>query len=124
MSRKTRFATSNGKAWITSGLPSERIAFVQPLKILFLSAEVAPFAKAGGLADVCGSLPKALAALGHEVRVVMPAFGPVEAALPTAKHGVRCHPLTLQVPMGGGTIPAGVLEATLPGSNVPIYFVA
>ncbi len=97
---------------------------MQPLKILVLSAEVAPFAKAGGLADVCGSLPKALAALGHEVRVVMPAFGPVEAALQTDKHGVHSHPLTLQVPMGTGVVPAGVLEAVLPGSNVPIYFVA
>ncbi len=97
---------------------------MQPLKILFLSAEVAPFAKAGGLADVCGSLPKALAALGHDVRVVMPAFAPVEAALQTGRHGVTSHPLTLQVPMGTGTVPAGVLEAVLPGSKVPVYFVA
>src|SRR5436853_4808320 len=89
---------------------------VQPLKILFLSAEVAPFAKAGGLADVCGSLPKALAALGHDVRVVMPAFASVEAALQTGKHGIRSHPLTLQVPMGTGAVAAGVLEAALPGS--------
>jgi starch synthase len=97
---------------------------VQPLKILMLSAEVAPFAKAGGLADVCGSLPKALAALGHEVRVVMPAFGPVERALQTGTHGVGPHPLTLQVPMGTEAIPAGVLQATLPESNVPVFFVA
>ena len=72
---------------------------VQPLKILFLSAEVAPFAKAGGLADVCGALPKALAALGHEVRVVMPAYRAIEAA---AQNGARTsapHPVTLQVPM-------------------------
>jgi starch synthase len=101
-----------------------RRAFVQPLKILFLSAEVAPFAKAGGLADVCGSLPKALAALGHEVRVVMPAFGPVEAALQTGKHGIRSHPIRLEVPMGTGPVPAGVLQATLPGSDVPVFFVA
>jgi starch synthase len=97
---------------------------VKPLKILFLGAEVAPFAKAGGLADVCGSLPKALAALGHEVRVVMPAYAPIEAALHTGQHGIHLHPLTLQVPIGCGTVRAGVLATTLPGSKVPIYFIA
>jgi starch synthase len=97
---------------------------VQPLKILFLSAEVAPFAKAGGLADVCASLPKALAAFGHEVRVVMPAYGPIEAALQSGKHGLRPHPIRLQVPLGTGTVPAGVLEAAIPGSAVPVYFIA
>lgn len=95
-----------------------------PLKILLLSAEVAPFAKAGGLADVCGSLPKALAALGHEVRVVMPAYHTIEAALRTGKNGVRPYPLTLRVPLGQEVVPAGVLDATLPGSDVPIYFIA
>jgi starch synthase len=39
------------------------------LKILYLAAEVTPFAKTGGLADVAGSLPKALRALGHDIRV-------------------------------------------------------
>src|SRR4051794_8147697 len=100
------------------------VSVLQPLKVLFLSAEVAPFAKAGGLADVCGSLPKALAALGHEVRVVMPAYAPVEAARWSGKHGVRPHPVTLRVPMGTGPVDAGVLEARIPGSEVPVYFVA
>jgi starch synthase len=45
------------------------------LKILFVSAEVDPFAKTGGLADVAGSLPKELSLLGHDVRVVMPRYG-------------------------------------------------
>src|SRR5262245_5405605 len=89
-----------------------------------LSAEVAPFAKAGGLADVCGSLPKALAAMGHDVRLVMPAYQQVETACHIGHQGVHSHPLTLQVTMGTGMIPAGVLEATLPGSDVPIYFIA
>ena len=44
------------------------------LKILFVSAEVSPFAKTGGLADVAGSLPKALIASGNDVRVVMPKY--------------------------------------------------
>ncbi|NLM97080.1 MAG: glycogen synthase GlgA [Halanaerobiaceae bacterium] len=44
------------------------------LKILFVSAEVSPFFKTGGLADVAGSLPLALKKMGHDVRVVMPEY--------------------------------------------------
>ena len=43
-----------------------------PLDIVFVSAEVAPWSKTGGLGDVVGSLPAALAARGHRVMVVAP----------------------------------------------------
>ena len=50
------------------------------MNILFVSAEVAPFAKVGGLADVAGSLPKYIKKLGHEIKVVMPLYGCIDKA--------------------------------------------
>ena len=44
-------------------------------KILMCSSEAAPFAKTGGLGDVLGALPQALAKLGNDVRVVLPKYG-------------------------------------------------
>lgn len=95
-----------------------------PLKVLFLASEVAPFAKTGGLADVSGALPKALAALGHEVRVVMPAFAAIEDAAASGDGGIVATDTALRVPIGGQLAEAGVLRGTLPGSDVPVSFVA
>ena len=39
------------------------------MRILFVSSEVFPFAKTGGLADVSASLPRALQAIGHHPRI-------------------------------------------------------
>ena len=48
------------------------------LRIAFVTSEMVPFAKTGGLADVSGALPRALARLGHDVTVVLPRY----AAMP------------------------------------------
>jgi starch synthase len=96
---------------------------MKQFRILFLSAEVAPFAKTGGLADVAGSLPKALAALGHDIRVVLPAFRNIEEALVAGKNNLKILP-SIPVPLGFGEVNAGVLATTLPGSQVPVYFIA
>jgi starch synthase len=96
----------------------------QSLKILFLAAEAAPFAKAGGLGDVAGSLPKALRALGHDVRLVMPAYRDIEDSVHNGRSDLQTLPTHLRVPTGAGLIGAGVFEGRLPDSQVPVYFVA
>ncbi|MBP9107496.1 MAG: glycogen/starch synthase, partial [Gemmatimonadaceae bacterium] len=44
------------------------------MNVLFVAAEVDPWIKTGGLADVAGALPAALRSIGHDVRVVMPRY--------------------------------------------------
>ena len=48
-----------------------------PMHIAFVASEMTPFAKTGGLADVIGALPRALAAIGHRVTVFLPRYGTI-----------------------------------------------
>lgn len=90
------------------------------LKVLLVSSEVVPFAKTGGLADVCGILPKFLKKLGVDVRVVMPRYYGVDKE----KYDLEPVGGPLGVPMGViGEQWCGVMEGQLPGSDVPIYFI-
>ncbi|MEM9060554.1 MAG: glycogen synthase GlgA [Pseudomonadota bacterium] len=54
------------------------------MKILFVASECAPFVKTGGLADVIGAVPKTLAKLGAEVKIVLPAYPALGALLEAA----------------------------------------
>ncbi|MFY1824806.1 glycogen synthase GlgA [Myxococcus fulvus] len=73
------------------------------MKILFISSEVAPFSKTGGLGDVAGALPAALASLGHDVKVVTPRYRDVRDAGRLSPTG---QSLQLRFPFGevGGPI--------------------
>ncbi len=66
------------------------------MKVAFVASEGVPFSKTGGLADVVGALPKALATLGHDVEVILPRYRstPAGAAVPYAQ--------SLTLPLGIG----------------------
>ena len=83
------------------------------MKILFVSAEAAPIAKVGGLGDVVGALPKVLRQLGHDVRIFFPYYG----FLPD-KMDIPAEPIWTGSAMFEKF---SVYEATLPGSDVPLY---
>jgi starch synthase len=89
------------------------------LNIVFATSEVAPFAKTGGLADVCGALPIDLAQAGHHTAVIAPAYRQVKSS------GQQLEPLGVKfdIPIGNKIVRGRLLRSKLPGSEVPVYFV-
>ena len=92
------------------------------LRILFISAEVSPFAQTGGLGDVNGALPKILAALGHDVRIVMPLY----QTLRDGDFSLTEVLPDLQVPQVIGNRTGRVWQTQLPNQDeaapqVPVY---
>ncbi len=84
------------------------------MRVLQVCSEIFPLLKTGGLADVCGALPGALAKRGCDVRVLVPAFPAILRGVPDAK------------PVAGAAhLPDGarLLRGTLPGTGVPLYLI-
>lgn len=89
------------------------------MNILLCSAELTPFAKAGGLADMAASLTKDLAKLGHNLLVIMPKYGNIDAN--AYKLEYTGH--VIGVPMGYWTEYCWLWRATLPGTKQTVYFI-
>lgn len=92
----------------------------KPLKILFVSGEVVPFAKTGGLADVMGSLPQAVEDQGNEARIMMPKYGIIN------DRKFRLHDVLrlkdIKVPIGDREELLSVKVTALPSSKIQTYF--
>ncbi len=81
----------------------------------FVSSEVTPFAKTGGLADVSGALPVALKRLGMETSLFMPYYREVDSS------GVVIEPtgLSIKVPIGDRVVEGKIFTSSM--ENVTVY---
>jgi starch synthase len=84
--------------------------------VLFASSEAHPLIKTGGLADVAASLPAALRALGHDARLIIPAY-------PQAKRLVRELRVLSEIALKGTQGPVSLLGGLLPDRDLPVYLV-
>jgi len=94
----------------------------KPLSILFVSSEVVPFAKTGGLADVSAALPQVIRELGHDIRIMMPKF----AAVSDRKFKIHDIKRLTDIPvvLGDKTLHGSVKSSFLTSikTKVQVYF--
>jgi len=89
------------------------------MNILLATSEAVPFAKTGGLADVCGTLPIEVAKRGHQTAVIMPAYRRAWSC------GQTIEPLDIElsIPIGNKQVTGRVFRSNLPESDVPVYLI-
>ena len=91
------------------------------LKICFITAEMAPLAKAGGLADVSGALLKYLHARGHDIRLFMPAYGSIDLAALDPQPVPALQDLSVSI--GAQSVQFSVISVRQPHSDARAYLV-
>ncbi len=91
------------------------------MRIVMFAAEAAPYAKVGGLADVVGALPKALARLGAEVSIVIPAHRCVDPQ----KYGIQRGAAVsgFDVSIGSSVEHAEIFQTRMDGTDVAVYLI-
>lgn len=91
------------------------------MKIAFIASECFPYVKTGGLGDVVGALPKALANEDCEVKIFLPLYGGIK----TAQHELK--PLdefqSIPVRIGDKEVAFNLWHGLLPGSEIDVYFI-
>jgi starch synthase len=96
----------------------------KPLSILFVSSEVVPFAKTGGLADVSAALPQVVRELGHDIRIIMPKY------MAVSDRKFKIHDIKrltdMPIHLGEETFLASVKSSFLTNikTKVQVYFIS
>ena len=93
----------------------------EPLRICFVAAEVAPFAKTGGLGDVSAALPRTLHRLGHDVRPFLPFYSRIDRS----EHAIVPVDFLRDIPLdlGGRRYRFSVYTTSMPRSSLPLYLI-
>jgi starch synthase len=94
------------------------------MRVVFATAEVSPIAKTGGLGDVCGSLPKALAKLGHDITIFMPLHRQAREWFERSGAAIEEALPATQILWANWAAQATYFRAELPGTDIPLYLIA
>jgi starch synthase len=89
------------------------------MHIAMAASEAIPFAKTGGLADVCGTLPVQLAHAGHACSLFIPGYRKAKEVA-ASLHDTH---VSFVIDMAGKQMTAQVLRTTLPGSSVEVFLI-
>lgn len=87
------------------------------LKILFVGAELDPLVKVGGLADVLGSLPRALSEQGLTIRVIIPFYGSIDPR----KYRIKLYRKNIKINLGPKPSFFDLYQCRLPNSRVRVW---
>ena len=90
---------------------------MKPLKILYVCAELSPYATMGGLGDVANALPRALKAQGHDVRFALPCYKKLPPHMIGDPYGIAVADLGARTSYGALRI------STIPGTQIPLYLI-
>jgi starch synthase len=93
----------------------------KPIQLLFLSSEVEPFAKTGGLADVSGALPLTIYNLGHEARIMLPRYASIRNTPSKLHDMIRLQ--GIEIPVGDRILKANIKSSFILGTftKVQVY---
>jgi starch synthase len=94
----------------------------RPLSVFYISSEVEPFAKTGGLADVAGAFPQIIRELGHDIRILLPKYGFIGERKYNIYDVIRLR--DIPIPIGKNTEQASIKSSFITNQRikVQVYF--